>query len=263
MKFGLTPVSWRKGDLKDRLERSRKLLSGEEEVKINKTGEGTLILGDGMKNSGTGTFTQSAGLTIAHADKLNFAKTNTITGGELRVHGDSLANLKASVSSGAMLTYLTTNASEQTVALPNGLTVNGAILTLGAYTDEAKAAELVLVADKKVPKLDSNGEVEYDTNGDIVYVSYDAESKLLTTGTIDRAKYNLTSDISGATKVIFKDSDVTIASGTYNTPYDFENARIANANSITFNGNTSFKNSVKSAGNGGAIYIEMLLPRSH
>lgn len=39
MKFGLTPVSWRKQDLKNRLERSRKLLSGEEEVKIWPTGE--------------------------------------------------------------------------------------------------------------------------------------------------------------------------------------------------------------------------------
>ena len=39
MKFGLTPVSWRKGDLKNRLERSKRLLSGEEEVKINTTGE--------------------------------------------------------------------------------------------------------------------------------------------------------------------------------------------------------------------------------
>ncbi len=39
MKFGLTPVSWRKEDLKNRLERSRKLLSGEEKVKINTTGE--------------------------------------------------------------------------------------------------------------------------------------------------------------------------------------------------------------------------------
>ena len=39
MKFALTPVSWRKQDLANRLERSRKLLSGEEEVKIWKTGE--------------------------------------------------------------------------------------------------------------------------------------------------------------------------------------------------------------------------------
>lgn len=39
MKFGLTPVSWRKEDLKNRLERSRKLLSGEEEPKITPTGE--------------------------------------------------------------------------------------------------------------------------------------------------------------------------------------------------------------------------------
>ena len=39
MKFGLTPVSWRKEDLKNRLERSKRLLSGAEELKINKTGE--------------------------------------------------------------------------------------------------------------------------------------------------------------------------------------------------------------------------------
>ena len=39
MKFGLTPVSWRKGDLKNRLERSKRLLNGEEKLQINTTGE--------------------------------------------------------------------------------------------------------------------------------------------------------------------------------------------------------------------------------
>jgi len=39
MKFALTPVSWRKKDLANRLERSKKLLSGEEKPTINKTGE--------------------------------------------------------------------------------------------------------------------------------------------------------------------------------------------------------------------------------
>ncbi len=39
MKFGLTPVSWRKEDLKSRLERSARLISGEEQVKIKGTGE--------------------------------------------------------------------------------------------------------------------------------------------------------------------------------------------------------------------------------
>lgn len=41
--FGLTPVSWRKQDLKERLERSRKYISGEDQVTINNTGE------DGVK----------------------------------------------------------------------------------------------------------------------------------------------------------------------------------------------------------------------
>ena len=37
--FGLTPVSWRKENLKERLERSRRLREGEEELKIDNTGE--------------------------------------------------------------------------------------------------------------------------------------------------------------------------------------------------------------------------------
>jgi alpha-galactosidase len=37
--FGLTPVSWRKEKLVERLERSRRLRSGEEAVKIDNTGE--------------------------------------------------------------------------------------------------------------------------------------------------------------------------------------------------------------------------------
>ena len=37
--FGLTPVSWRKNDLQKRLEKSRKRVSGEDEVKLRPTGE--------------------------------------------------------------------------------------------------------------------------------------------------------------------------------------------------------------------------------
>lgn len=39
MQFGLTSVTWRKDDLKKRLERSRRLRCGEEQVKISGTGE--------------------------------------------------------------------------------------------------------------------------------------------------------------------------------------------------------------------------------
>lgn len=39
MHFGLTPVAWRKEDLRKRLARSARLVSGEEEVKIDGTGE--------------------------------------------------------------------------------------------------------------------------------------------------------------------------------------------------------------------------------
>jgi galacturan 1,4-alpha-galacturonidase len=39
MHFGLTPVEWRKNDLKKRLEKSKRLVTGEEEPQINNTGE--------------------------------------------------------------------------------------------------------------------------------------------------------------------------------------------------------------------------------
>lgn len=43
-KFGLTTVAWRKEDLKKRLERSRRLVSGEEEIQLEPTGEEGIVL---------------------------------------------------------------------------------------------------------------------------------------------------------------------------------------------------------------------------
>ena len=43
-KFGLTSVDWRKEDLKRRLEKSRRLLTGEEEVELKPTGEEGILL---------------------------------------------------------------------------------------------------------------------------------------------------------------------------------------------------------------------------
>lgn len=43
-KFGLTTVDWRKADLKKRLERSRKLAAGEEEIELKPTGEEGILL---------------------------------------------------------------------------------------------------------------------------------------------------------------------------------------------------------------------------
>lgn len=43
-KFGLTTVAWRKEDLKKRLERSRRLVSGEEQIELKPTGEEGILL---------------------------------------------------------------------------------------------------------------------------------------------------------------------------------------------------------------------------
>lgn len=43
-KFGLTTVAWRKEDLQKRLERSRRLVNGEEEIRLEPTGEEGILL---------------------------------------------------------------------------------------------------------------------------------------------------------------------------------------------------------------------------
>ena len=43
-KYGLTTVQWRKDDLQKRLERSRKLVNGEEQVELKPTGEEGILL---------------------------------------------------------------------------------------------------------------------------------------------------------------------------------------------------------------------------
>jgi len=43
-KFGLTSAAWRKNDLKERLARSRRLLNGEEEIRLESTGEEGIAL---------------------------------------------------------------------------------------------------------------------------------------------------------------------------------------------------------------------------
>ena len=91
---------------------------------INKTGAGTLILGDEMVSSGTGTFNQSAGLTIAHTDHF-LTGTNNITGGELRVHGANMSNLNATVGGDALLTFLSTSTSEIEMKLGENVSVAG------------------------------------------------------------------------------------------------------------------------------------------
>lgn len=43
-KFGLTTVAWRKNQLRERMEQSRRLVSGEEEIKLEPTGEEGILL---------------------------------------------------------------------------------------------------------------------------------------------------------------------------------------------------------------------------
>lgn len=43
-KFGLTTVEWRKNDLKQRLERSKRIVAGEEEIELKPTGEEGILL---------------------------------------------------------------------------------------------------------------------------------------------------------------------------------------------------------------------------
>ncbi len=225
---------------------------------INKTGSGVLVIGDKTINSygNTSYFNQNNGLTIAPVDKLNFAKINTITGGELRVHGDNLQNLKVSVSGSAQLSYLTTDTTEQLLEFSSDLTFDGATLLLGAYTPDEKQKELAFVSDIKIPLFDADGNVSFDTNGDILYGTYDAKNKLLTSDTIERATFNLKTDVAntdGINKVIFKDSLIKLGQSTYTGVYEIDSSNIVDLKNSKID-NISFSNL---QGNGAKLGIDI------
>ena len=168
--------------------------------KINKTGSGILFLGDKMENgkqsqsSSKTVFNQSGGLTIAHTDKLNFAKTNNITGGILKTHGGNIGHKvivgKAMdadgnvISVGSAIHY--TNLEEMTInkTIIGGLQYAsshlGATIGFGSYTKAEKDSEIALASSQKVLKLDEDNNVTYD--------NYDAAKNLLVTDTLKEGK---------------------------------------------------------------------------
>ena len=95
---------------------------------INKYSQGNFILrteNSSSNNMGfAGIFNQYAGTTIADSDKF-FNGTNTITGGELRVHGANMSNLKVTVGENALLTFLSTSTSEIEMKLGENVSVAG------------------------------------------------------------------------------------------------------------------------------------------
>ncbi len=168
--------------------------------KINKTGSGILFLGDKMENgkqsqsSSKTVFNQSGGLTIAHTDKLNFAKTNNITGGILKTHGGNIGHkvivgkamdADGNVTSvGSAIHY--TNLEEMTInkTIIGGLQYAsshlGATIGFGSYTKAEKDSEIALASSQKVLKLDEDNNVTYD--------NYDAAKNLLVTDTLKEGK---------------------------------------------------------------------------
>ncbi|MBQ3034522.1 MAG: hypothetical protein IJD25_00560, partial [Alphaproteobacteria bacterium] len=131
---------------------------------INKYSQGNFILRTANSSSNnrgfTGTFNQYAGTTIADSDKF-FNGTNNITGGELRVHGANMDKLKATVGEKALLTFLSTSASEIEMKLGDHVSVAG---------------------DVKFGADDSVGTAKYHLNKDVTAKTITIQDSILTTG---------------------------------------------------------------------------------
>ena len=79
--FGLTPVSWRKEDLKKKLERSKRLAEFSEEIELNPTGEEGILLIKalcGLERVVSNVNIQNTGLQIANLPKEAVVETNAI-----------------------------------------------------------------------------------------------------------------------------------------------------------------------------------------
>ena len=80
-KFGLTTVAWRKEDLQMRLERSRRLVSGEEEIKLEPTGEEGILLIKalcGLERVVSNVNIPNAGHQIANLPETAVVETNAV-----------------------------------------------------------------------------------------------------------------------------------------------------------------------------------------
>lgn len=79
--FGLTPVSWRKEDLKKKLERSKRLAEFSEEIELNPTGEEGILLIKalcGLERVVSNVNIPNTGLQIANLPKEAVVETNAI-----------------------------------------------------------------------------------------------------------------------------------------------------------------------------------------
>ncbi len=221
----------------------------------NKTGAGTLILGDEMKNGYNTSswaetqFNQTAGLTIAHTDKLTFAATNTITGGELKTHGaeinhnavvgktlDAEGNV---VAVGSAVHY--TNLEEMEINKETVGSVQyagedlGATIGFGSYTKAEKDAEIALMKGRIVSYTDDKG--TEDTSDDEV-VTYLASDKLFTTDTLEEGKithFKVTEalDNEKGNIIAFRNASVEIDSSVGNTGATYELAHsVLESNSV-------------------------------
>ena len=80
-KFGLTTVDWRKNDLKERLEKSRRLADGEQEIELKPSGEeGILLIKSlcGLERTISNVNIQNSFLQIANLPKDAVVETNAV-----------------------------------------------------------------------------------------------------------------------------------------------------------------------------------------
>lgn len=196
---------------------------------ITKNGSGILILGDSMQNTYTTNtkFTQTAGTTIASNQSFSIAQTQTINGGTLKVHGDSLsyqATIGNNASAGTVgqLIHYTNQAENEinTTSIKFNKANLGARIEFEPYTDDVKEKETSLLNGRVITYSDEDKEI-----------SYLATEKLFQTETISKdmlPKFKVTRPFTNESGNIisFKNASVEFDENIGNTGaiYEFHNA---------------------------------------
>ena len=180
---------------------------------ITKSGLGTLILGDESVNAyiyqvptKTGSFVQTAGLTISGSQNMNLSPIHLINGGELKTHGSEIAykavvgqNVDESgavLSAGKVMHYTTKPKMEVNATTLANITFAGedmgATIGVGTYNKAEQEKEIALVGDRLIEYLDDKGTLD---SADDEMVRYQATDKLFTINPLragEKTKFKVT-----------------------------------------------------------------------
>ena len=228
---------------------------------INKSGAGLLVLGDNSENHEyQGTFTQTAGTTIANSERFfsHELAQNTINGGELKTHGAEIAykavvgqnvdDTGAILSAGKVMHYTTKPEMEVNAETLANITFAGedmgATIGVGTYNKAEQEKEIALVGDRLVEYVDDKG--TEDTSDDEM-VRYQATDKLFTIDTLasgERTMFKVTGALPNekGNKIAFANGIVEVGDIQTLADYEFNSSTLKTPRDFEFKGKVTVNN---------------------